>query len=254
MTRFCAACGTEVDDTAVFCPTCGQPIDQEAESQMPAAPAWPDPEREARPVVRDESLAPALDADDVAPPPAAPRPDNFDDEAAAAHRTADAPRDDVTRVEGRVPSPEPPAAIARREPAAAGPDRPKRRPAMNSVPVTMPVTLSAWLIGGGSAVAAVGALVSLFDGFGSAIDLLALVALAAIAVSVFLAASIPAIPHQRFVTLAVVLVAFGIGLDRLGFGGSGIGTLLLFLGAAAAAIGAVLLELGRDQPLGGPQT
>ena len=25
MTRFCANCGTEVDDNAVFCPTCGQP-------------------------------------------------------------------------------------------------------------------------------------------------------------------------------------------------------------------------------------
>lgn len=259
MTRFCAACGTEVDDTAVFCPTCGQPIDQEVESQMPAAPAWPDPEppsdpeRAAPSFVREQPLAPALDADDVAPPPAAPRPDNFDDEAAAAHRAADLPREDVTRVEGRVPSPEPPVP-APQAPAGASPDRPQRRPARTSVPVTMPVTLSAWLIGGGSAVAAVGALVSLFDGFGSAIDLLALVALAAVAVSVFLSASIPAIPHQRFATLAVVLVAFGIGLDRLGFGGSGIGTLLLFLGAAAAAIGAVLLELGRDQPLGGPQT
>ena len=260
MTRFCAACGTEVDDTAVFCPTCGQPIDQEVESQMPAAPAWPDPEPRADPdretpsFVRDEPRTPALDADDAAPPPAAPRPDNFDDEAAAAHRTADVPPDDVTRLEGRVPPPDPPAAPASRAPAAPSPDRPQRRAAMDSLPVTMPVTLSAWLIGGGSAVAAVGALVSLFDGFGSAIDLLALVALAAIAVSVFLSANIPAIPHQRFVTLAVVLVAFGIGLDRLGFGGSGIGTLLLFLGAAAAAIGAVLLELGRDQPLGGSQT
>jgi hypothetical protein len=30
-----------------------------------------------------------------------------------------------------------------------------------------------------------------------------------------------------------------------------VGELLLFLGAAAAVIGALLLELGRDQPLGG---
>ena len=121
------------------------------------------------------------------------------------------------------------------------------------MPITMPVTLSAWLIGGGSALAALGALISLFDGVGTPIDLLALVALAAVAVSVFLAASIPAIPHLRFVTLAIVLVAFGVAFDRLGIGGSGIGTLLLFLGTAAAAVGAVLLELGRDQPLGGPQ-
>src|SRR5918999_706224 len=43
MTRFCPNCGTEVDDTAVFCPTCGQAIDQGVETQIPPAPAWPDP-------------------------------------------------------------------------------------------------------------------------------------------------------------------------------------------------------------------
>ena len=258
MTRFCAACGTEVDDTAVFCPTCGQPIDQDAESQMPPAPAWPDPEAAAGPAaapssIHEERAGGPLDADDLAPPPAPPRPDNFDDGAAA--RSAEAPDAHVTRVEGRVPAAEPRASASPSPVQATGDSaRGQRGPAMPNLPVTMPVTMSAWLIGGGSAVAALGALVSLFDGFGSAIDLLALVALAGVAVSVFLSASIPAIPHLRFITLAVVLVALGIGLDRLGFGGSGVGTLLLFLGAAAAAIGAVLLELGRDQPLGGPQT
>jgi hypothetical protein len=56
------------------------------------------------------------------------------------------------------------------------------------------------------------------------------------------------------VTLVVVLLAFGMAIDRIMFGGAGIGELLFFLGAAAAAIGAILLELGRDQPLGGPQS
>jgi hypothetical protein len=118
----------------------------------------------------------------------------------------------------------------------------------------MPVTLSAWLIGIGAVLGAVGALVGLFDSVGAAIDLLALVALLAVAATVFFAASLPAIPHLRFITLAVVLVAFGVALDRLGIGRAGAGDLLLFLGSAAAVIGAVLLELGQDQPLSGPQS
>src|SRR3990170_1408245 len=148
MSRYCASCGTEVDDTAVFCPTCGQPID---------------------------------------------------------------------------------------------------------LPRTMPVTMSAWLIGIGSALAALGVLISLFEGFLNPIELILLIALIGIAATVFASASIPAIPHLRLATLAVVLVGFGIALDRLGFGGAGIGELLLFLGTAAAATGAVILELGPDQPMGAPR-
>jgi hypothetical protein len=143
-----------------------------------------------------------------------------------------------------VPAAQPP-------PAAAG--APAAGPAIN-VPFTTPVTLSAWLIGVGAAVAALGALIGLFDGSGVVIDLLALIALVGVAASVFFGTVLPAIPHLRFITLAVVLVAFGASLDRLGIGRAGAGDLLLFLGAAAAAIGAVLLELGRDQPVGGPQS
>jgi hypothetical protein len=116
----------------------------------------------------------------------------------------------------------------------------------------MPVTLSGWLVGIGAAVGALGALVELFGGV-SAIDLLLLVVLAGIAVSVFFSASLPEIPNLRLATLAVVLVAFGVALDRIFIGAANAGTLLLLLGTAAASIGAVILELGRDQPLGGPQ-
>jgi zinc-ribbon domain len=215
MSRFCANCGTEVEDLAVFCPTCGQPIDQASETEIPAAPAWPDPEPA-------EAVA-------EAPPPA-----------------AEAPRWEApTRTESTAPPPAPPV----------GPVQPadRRGPAPINNPLTMPVTLSAWLIGGGAALAAVGVLVGLFGGFLNPIDLILLILLAGIAATVFLSANVPAIPHLRLITLVIVLIGFGMALDRIGFGSAGADELLLFLGSAAAAIGAIILELGRDQPLGGPQ-
>ncbi|MEP7081944.1 MAG: zinc-ribbon domain-containing protein [Chloroflexota bacterium] len=123
-----------------------------------------------------------------------------------------------------------------------------------NVPLTMPVTLSAWLIGGGAALAALGVLIGLFSGPINPIELLLLVALIGIAVTVFFSDRLPAIPHLRLATLAVLLVAFGVALDRIGFGILGFAELLLFLGTGAAAIGALLLELGYDQPLGGRGT
>jgi hypothetical protein len=255
MARFCPNCGTEVDDTAVFCPTCGQPIEQDVETQMPAAPAWPDPEPAARepdgPVARAE------------PPPQAASP-SWEAEPEPPLREGFIPRDAVaeadepawvepTRVEARPEFPRPPQEPRPDAPPPADAPSDSARPGVD-LPITTPVTLSAWLIGIGAVLGAIGALVGLFDSFGAAIDLLALIALLAVAATVFLASSLPAIPHLRFIALAVVLVAFGIGLDRLGIGRAGAGDLLLFLGSAAAVIGAVLLELGHDQPIGGPQT
>ncbi len=244
MSRYCANCGTEVDDTAVFCPTCGQPIDQDSETEIPAAPAWPEspsareperePERDAEPVDRAEPVEPEVDPG-LAPPP----------------RSASA--DEPTRVEER---PAPPAAAASESRPQQTPptaDAPRRDAAPMSLPITMPVTLSAWLIGVGAVMAALGILVSLFDGPVNLIGLILLLLLIGVAATVFFAANLPAIPHLRLATLAVVLVAFGVALDRLGFGGAGVGVLLLFLGTAAAAIGAIILELGRDQPLGTPR-
>ena len=251
MARFCPNCGTEVDDTAVFCPTCGQAIEQDVESQMPAAPAWPEPEPAARP---PESPMPRSE-----PPP----PMSTDEPAEEANlREGYVPRDvagqptepsrvEPTRLEARPEFPRPPQE-PRADEAGTGPSDPAR-PVVD-LPITTPVTLSAWLIGIGAVVAAVGALIGLFDSVGAAIDLLALVALLAVAATVFLSSSLPAIPHLRFVSLAVVLVVFGVGIDRLGIGRAGAGDLLLFLGSAAAVIGAVLLELGHDQPIGGPQS
>ena len=141
------------------------------------------------------------------------------------------------------PSAPPAATPEDGSPAASG------GPAAN-VPLTLPVTLSGWLIGGGALVGALGAIISLIDGSGSLVGLVVLVALLFIAASVFFATVLPAIPHLRLVTLAIALVGFGAAFDRIGFAGAGIGALLLFLGTAAAAIGAILLELGRDEPLG----
>jgi len=217
MSRFCANCGTEVEDLAVFCPTCGQPIDQASETEIPAAPAWPDP-------APDEGPAPA--------PVPAPAPSRWDE---------------PTRTD--VPPPPPPAPAA--EPSPQPADR--RGPPPVNVPVTMPVTLSGWLIGGGSAVAALGVVIGLFGGVLNPIDLILLLVLIGIVATVFLSASMPAIPHQRLMTLVIVLIGFGTALNRIGFGSAGVGELLLLLGTAAAAIGAIILELGRDQPLGGPQ-
>ncbi len=249
MARFCPNCGTEVDDTAVFCPTCGQPIEQDVETQMPAAPAWPEPE----PVTRaPEPASAAPPESDLPDEPAAEPPlrEGYVPREVAGE-AAEPARVEPTRVEARPEFPRPPQEPRPDAPPAGSAD--PARPAVD-LPITTPVTLSAWLIGIGAVLGAVGALIGLFDGVGAAIDLLALLALLAVAATVFLATSLPAIPHLRFITLAVVLVAFGVALDRLGIGRAGAGDLLLFLGSAAAVIGAVLLELGQDQPIGGPQS
>jgi hypothetical protein len=225
MARFCPNCGTEVEDQAVFCPTCGQPIDQASETEYPAAPAWPE-----QPA---EEVAPR--AADQASPARFEEPTRID---------AGLP----TSTEGVAPPPPPPPTAAPVPPAAE-----RSAPPSVSVPLTMPVTLSAWLIGGGATVASLGVIIGLFGGSLNPIDLVLLLALIAIAATVFLSASVPAVPHLRLITLAVVLIGFGVALDQIGIGGAGIGELLLFLGTAAAAIGAIILELGRDQPMGGLQ-
>jgi zinc-ribbon domain len=231
MARYCPNCGTEVDETAAFCPTCGQPIDQAAEAEIPPAPAWPDPARPPEPGPEPEPAA----AESERPAYRADEPDR--DDAAWV--------EEPTRVE--TPPPPPPAQRAS-APEAAGHREPARQV---NLPVTWPVTLSGWLIGIGTVLAAIGVVIAMFR-IVNAIDLLLLLLLVGVALTVFFSGSLPHIPFLRLATLAVVLIGFGMALDRIGFGAAGIGELLLFLGTAAAAIGCVLLEIGRDQPLGGP--
>jgi zinc-ribbon domain len=62
MTQVCANCGTEVDEDAIFCPTCGQPIQAAAEPQLPPAPDWPTPApRAVEPMAAESPPAEARD-------------------------------------------------------------------------------------------------------------------------------------------------------------------------------------------------
>lgn len=249
MARYCSTCGTEVDESAVFCPTCGQPIDDGDRADMPAAPAWPDPAAGGEPRRRadaaDEDAMPADRGWDREPEP--------EPEPVAEVEPADVP----TRIEQRPPpeaSHAPASATDERSRGAT--DRRDERPGAGSpridLPITTPVTLSGWLIGIGAVLAVLGLIIILIGTVLNVIDLLLLLALLGVAATVFFSARLPAVPHLRLATLVVALIAFGVALDRVGFRGGGAGELLLFMGSAAAAMGAILLELGQDQPLGGP--
>jgi hypothetical protein len=203
-----------------FCPNCGTEIDESAlfcpSCGLPVEPT----------------------ADQV-PPPSGP---------GAAQAASTAP----TAAHPGRPAP---GGEAWTRPAAGPPPAPEPSPfSQIELPFTMPVTLSAWLIGGGAALAALGSLVGLFGGLVNPIEFILLLGLIGIAVTVFLADKVPVIPHLRLATLAVLLIAFGVALDRIGFGILGFPELLVFLGTGAASIGAILLELGYDQPLGGRGT
>lgn len=245
MARYCGSCGTEVDESAVFCPTCGQPIDDGEPAEMPEAPSWPDFAAGDRP----RAVGSALD-DDAVP---AERGGERESESEPA------PSDVPTRVEQRPPPEEtaaPPAPRSDGGPGRSGErgeDRTDGGSPQIDLPITMPVTLSGWLIGIGAVLAVVGLIVILIATVLNVIDLLLLLALIGVAATVFFGPRLPAVPHLRLATLVVALIAFGMALDRVGFRGGGVGELLLFMGSAAAAMGAIILELGQDQPLGGPQ-
>jgi zinc ribbon protein len=40
--RYCPSCGTEVDADARFCPSCGITLEDGGQSEVPAAPSWPE--------------------------------------------------------------------------------------------------------------------------------------------------------------------------------------------------------------------
>lgn len=232
--RYCASCGTEVDESALFCPTCGQPLDDSAEAEIPPAPVWPDEPRE-----RPEEGWEAEQLDE------APAPYVEPEEAARFER------DEPTRPEARSD----PGAPATWAPDLAPPPRRAEEPRgpQVSVPFNAPVTLSGWLIGIGAAVAALGILLVLFTRIINPLDLLVLLLLIGIVATIFFSASLPAIAHLRLAILVISAIALGMALYRVGFGATGPGAILFFVGTAAIVLGAVLVEIGRDRPLGGPQ-
>ena len=82
----------------------------------------------------------------------------------------------------------------------------------------MPVTLSGWLIGVGALIGGLGIVIGIIDGgFLNVIDLVLLLALLAIAATIFFSASLASVPHLRLATLVVALIGFGVALDRIGF-------------------------------------
>lgn len=271
MARACANCGTEVDDDALFCPTCGEPIDRGSEPNLPPAPDWP-------------SATPLASG----PPPvssqAHPGPQDVDqtpaDDLAATRATSGA---DGEAAAAPVPEPEPPPAApsppapvsesdvppwrrgasyratAPAPPAESGPIPPRPGALRPEGIVRPPTTLSGWLIGGGALVAVVGMLLpwelsgAYTDGWGlaSGINLVFTVVLVAVLVLVFLPHLVPDLPQRNLVLLTIALIGVGMGLDRLGLPVTGSGAMIFLIGMLASAAGAFLAQLGLDRPVGG---
>lgn len=264
-TRFCGICGTEVDEDALFCPSCGNPLDAAVQptSQIPPAPAWPEPEpgpeaeaeEEPEPdrgsaFARQPGDPPELDrgadavvtADAGAQEPSGREPTPMrgrPDDAPAARAAHERVEPEATRPQS--PPPVPPVA----------PDASRRQAAEQlDLPFTLPVMLSGWLIGIGSLVGALSLLLD-FRTFANPVTLIVFLLLLAVAATVFLSSNIPDFANRRLWVLVVVVATFGIGLWRVGLGASFAGV-VFFLASLAAAVGAILIELGQDRPMGGP--
>jgi hypothetical protein len=218
---FCPNCGTEVDEDARFCPTCGRTLllDESAEepdepAAFPPAPVWPPPEHSSAPE----------------PPTAAPGPPEVAEEPTAA-RSAPA---------SSAPAPVPPppeASVPPAVPARTAPD----------LPFTWPATLGGWLVGAGSGLAAL----ALLPRLGNPLDLVLFVALLGISATVFIADRLPRIAHQRLIVRGVLMLGLGVALERAAFTVRGIHTVFLITMLVAAG-GAILIELDRDRPLPPP--
>lgn len=248
--RTCANCGTEVDEDAAFCPSCGQPLAAAPSTPgaPPPAPSWhadeddPDAARGesmaawSRPEVSDEppgeedvARAPA----ESLVPPISPSGEPFTDDPVVAPAPRPAPP----------PAPQRPAPQDEPGPGA---------PASMNLPFTWPVTLSGWLVGGGAFIGALALFVD-FRLFSNPITIVLLVLLLAVAATVFLASSVPAIAYLQLMVMATIFIGLGVALDRIGFGSVvGIGSAVLLLAMIAAATGVVIAETGRDRPWAGP--
>jgi hypothetical protein len=261
MARVCANCGTEVDDDALFCPTCGEPIEHGGEPALPPAPDWPASSSGATP-------AAASPREESAPTPSSPLTSDSDpgraqtrvmpEPAAEPEPIPGAARDDQAVPPWRrgaayrattPPTPEPSQAAAPRPDAL----RPEGI-------VRPPETLAGWLIGIGALVGVVAMLLPWVVagtytgswGLASGINLLFTIVLIAVLVAVFLPHVVPAIPQRNLILLAIALIGVGLGLDRLGLPLTGTGAMIFLIGMLSGATGAFLAQLGMDRPVGGP--
>jgi zinc-ribbon domain len=271
MARVCANCGTEVDDDALFCPTCGEPLEHGGEPDLPPAPDWPASSSGATPAAasaREESAPPpssplTSDSDpDWAPTRSMPEPAAMQpaqSPMAEPEPIPEAPRDGqavppwrrgAAYRAGTPPTPEP-SQVAAPRPGALRPEGILRPPE----------TLAGWLIGIGAFVGVVAMLLPWVVagtytgswGLASGINLLFTIVLIAVLVAVFLPHVVPAIPQRNLTLLAITLIGVGLGLDRLGLPLTGTGAMIFLIGMLAGATGAFLAQLGMDRPVGGPQ-
>lgn len=243
--RFCPSCGTEVDDDARFCPTCGRTLEIDV-----AEPVEAEPEPET--VGRQKELGLPAEESVAEPAGEAPAAETATIPAAPAWPPQE-PEVAADRAEQVVePSPPPPAAPPPPPPPSAPEPSAAGAPAAGAggepdLPLTIPTTLSGWLIGAGSFLAAL----SLLPRLGNLLDLILFLALLAVSASVFLADRVPRIDRQRMITLVVLMIALGVGLERAGFAWRGTQTIFL-VAMLFAAGGALLLEFDRDRPVTPP--
>jgi hypothetical protein len=262
VTRICANCGTEVDEDALFCPTCGQPMQSDARPELPPAPDWP----ETRSVASQPSPDP--DATQATLPAAEAAP--LEGEAPAPESRPQFHAELPHQQAGEVPpwrrgsayaAGQPPAQSAASEARPAATDRPQDPFGPPGV-VTTPETLAGWLVGGGSALAFIAILLpwrtggSYIAGWGLASGVNVVVALLLLGalVAIFLERVVPALPHRELAFAAFGMLGLGIGLDRLAMPLTGVGAALFLIGMLAVAVGGFAVLLGFDRVVGGPRS
>jgi len=290
MSQICGHCGTEVEDEALFCPACGQPLAAEATPELPPAPDWPDapagsaPARTMTPEEAHAAWAQGQDSSSVSPGPGHEEP-AAQAQSIASFEPEPPPIPASTSTAGEVPPWR--RGVAARNPPPSPEDAPRagapgthdgagatgQQGAVGATGATqaggprpvgivnVPATLSGWLIGVGSLVGAVALFLPWVQGVGytqlwglaSTPNILILILLLAVGASIFFADLVPEIAHRSLAITAVTLIGMGIGLDAVARPASATGALIFLVAMLAAAAGALLPEFGLDRPVGGPQ-
>jgi hypothetical protein len=122
--------------------------------------------------------------------------------------------------------------------------------------ITRPTSAQTWMIGLGAAVgvvsfvlpwSALGADYTDAWGLASLINLLAAIALLAVAAGVFAADRVPQFAHARLATLVVVVAGLGMGLNQVTSQTTAFGASIFLVAMLIASIGAISLEVSIGQ-------